>query len=104
MIDIFKTIAVLAALIYLNTKARKHVSTSNYWIMNTGLSLLLFASILDFTDGIPALNKVPIIGQRAPHHDFLEDQIGDMPGFSLFAIGAFRAIMGKKPETEVSTA
>ena len=95
MVDIFKVVAVLTAIVYLNKKAKSRVSTSNYWIMNAGLSLLLFASVLDFTDGIRALNKVPVIGQRAPFHDVLEDQFGDLPGFSLFALGAFRQIMGK---------
>jgi hypothetical protein len=60
MVDIFKVLAVLAAMIYLNKKAKHRVSTANYWTMNAGLSLLLFAAVLDFTDGIPALNKVPI--------------------------------------------
>lgn len=95
MIDILKVVAVLTALVYLNTKAKSKVSRTNYWTMNTGLSLLLFASTLDFTDGIRSLNKVPVIGQRAPFHDILEDQFGDLPGFALFAIGAFREIMGK---------
>ena len=96
MVDILKVVAVLAAILYLNKKAKSQVSTTNYWIMNSGLSLLMFAAILDFTDGIPALNYVPIIGQRAPYHDLLEDQFGDLPGFALFALGAFREIMGKK--------
>ncbi len=95
MIDILKVMAVLTALFYLNTKLKSKVSPANYWTMNAGLSLLLFASTLDFTDGIPSLNKVPIIGQRAPFHDLLEDQFGDLPGFSLFAFGAFRELMGR---------
>ena len=95
MIDILKVVAVLAAIAYLNKKVKTKVSTANYWTMNTGLFLLLFASTLDFSDGIRAWNHVPIIGQRAPFHDILEDQFGDLPGFSLFAIGAFRAIMEK---------
>jgi hypothetical protein len=70
--------------------------------MNAGLTLLLFASVLDFTDGIKALNHVPIIGQRAPHHDVLEDQFGDIPGFALFALGALREIM-RKDEEPVTT-
>lgn len=98
MFDFLKIFAVLAALVYLNTKARSRVSSTNYWTMNAGLSLLLFASILDFTDGIRALNHVPIIGQRALHHDILEDQFGDIPGFALFALGALREIM-RKDET-----
>ena len=100
MIDLLKVVAVVTALIYLNTKAKSRVSTPNYRIMNAGLSLLLFAAILDFTDGIPALNHVPIIGQRAPYHDLLEDQFGDIPGFALFAFGALREIMSKEKEKE----
>ena len=97
MIDLMKVVAVVTALVYLNTKAKSHVSTPNYRIMNAGLSLLLFAAVLDFTDGIPALNHVPIIGQRAPYHDLLEDQFGDIPGFALFAFGALREIMNREP-------
>ena len=103
MVDVFKVIAVLGALIYLNTKAKSRVSTANYRIMNTGLSLLLFASVLDFTDGIRALDEVPVVGQRAPYHDVLEDQFGDMPGFVLFALGAFREIMAKEPVTHLTS-
>ncbi len=103
MVDIAKVIAVLGALIYLNTKAKSRVSTANYRIMNAGLSLLLFASVLDFTDGIRALDKVPIVGQRAPYHDLLEDQVGDMPGFTLFALGAFREIMGSEPVAKLTS-
>lgn len=100
MVDILKVLAVVAALVYLNTKAKDHVSKANYRTMNVGLSLLLFASVLDFTDGIPALNEVPILGQRAPYHDVLEDQVGDMPGFLLFAFGALREIVSKsEPKT-----
>ena len=103
MVDILKVLAVLAAIIYLNTKAKSQVSTTNYRLMNTGLSLLLFASILDFTDGVRALNHVPIIGQRAPFHDLLEDQFGDLPGFSLFALGAFRELKEKEPAERVAS-
>jgi len=104
MIDILKVVAVISALVYLNTKIKPKVSPANYWTMNAGLSLLLFASTLDFTDGIPSLNKVPVLGQRAPFHDILEDQFGDLPGFSLFAIGAFRAIMGRTEDQSPKTA
>ncbi len=103
MIDILKVAAVLGALIYLNTKAKSRVSTENYRIMNAGLSLLMFASVLDFTDGIRALDDVPVIGQRAPYHDLLEDQVGDMPGFVLFALGAFREIMAKEPVASLTS-
>ncbi|MDJ0862436.1 MAG: hypothetical protein QNK18_10570 [Gammaproteobacteria bacterium] len=103
MVDILKVIAVLVALIYLNTKAKSRVSSTNYRIMNAGLSLLMFAAILDFTDGIRALDQVPVIGQRAPFHDVLEDQVGDMPGFALFALGAFREIMGSDPVAKLTS-
>ena len=103
MVDILKVIAVLGALVYLNTKAKSRVSTTNYRIMNAGLSLLLFASILDFTDGIRALDNVPVVGQRAPFHDVLEDQVGDMPGFTLFALGAFREIMASESVAKLTS-
>ena len=98
MLDLLKVAAVVTALVYLNTKVKSRVSPTNYRIMNAGLSLLLFASVLDFTDGIKALNKVPIIGQQAPFHDLLEDQFGDIPGFALFALGAFKELMRSDEE------
>ena len=95
MADLLKVIVVLSVIIYLNKKAKSRISSANFRTMNVGLGLLLFASILDFTDGIRALNHVPIIGQRAPFHDILEDQFGDIPGFALFALGALKEIMRK---------
>ena len=102
MIDLLKVVAVLAAIIFLNTKAKSRVSATNLRIMNTGLGLLLFASVLDFTDGVRALNHVPVLGQRAPHHDILEDQFGDIPGFALFALGALKEIMERPKATETA--
>lgn len=95
MFDFLKIIAVVSAIAYLNTKVKDRVSAANYLSMNTGLSLLLFAATLDFTDGIKSLNYVPIIGQRAPFHDLLEDQFGDIPGFALFAFGALRELVSR---------
>lgn len=95
-IDILKLIVVLAALLYFNFKARPHVSSLNYWIMNAGLCLILFASILDFTDGFESLNHIPILGKKAPFHDILEDQFLDTPGLALFLFGAFREMITKK--------
>jgi hypothetical protein len=104
MIDLLKVVAVLTVLYYLNTRARSRVSRTNLRIMNSGLGLLLFASILDFTDGIRALNQVAVIGQRAPYHDVLEDQLGDIPGFALFALGALRQIMERNDAPEPGAA
>ena len=95
--DIFKLIVVLIALLYLNLKLRpSQIDPKNYWIMNIGLLLLLFASVLDFADGIKALDNFPILGKKAPFHDVLEDQFGDIPGLALFIFGAFREILRKK--------
>lgn len=95
-LDILKIIVILAAFAYFNLRARPHVNTANYWIMNAGLCLLLFASVLDFTDGFKSLNNVAILGKKAPLHDFLEDQIFDTPGIALFILGAFREIIKRK--------
>ncbi len=94
-LDILKLIVVLIALLYLNTKIKSHIHSLNYRIMNIGLSLLLVASILDYTDGIKRLNYALIIGKKAPFHDFIEDQVCNTPGFALFALGAFMEIMKK---------
>lgn len=94
--DILKLIVVFAAFLYLNLKVRPHISATNYWIMNVGLCLLLFASVLDFSDGFKGLDNVPILGKKAPFHDTLEDQLGDTPGLALFALGAFKEILRRK--------
>lgn len=95
-VDILKLIIVLSTFLYLNIKAKPHISRLNYWIMNVGLYLLLFASVLDFTDGIKGLNYIPIIGDEAPFHDVLEDQFADTPGLALFIFAAFREIIKRK--------
>jgi len=91
--DIAKLIVVLAAFLYLNVVIRPRIRGRNYWLMNAGLLLLLFAATLDFTDGIKSMDYVPILGHKAPMHDLLEDQFGDTPGFMLFAFGAFCEIL-----------
>ena len=45
MADILKVAAVLAAIIYLNSKAKSRVSTTNHRIMNTGLGFLLVEQV-----------------------------------------------------------
>lgn len=94
--DFLKLIVVLAAILYLNFKVSPKISRPNLVLMNIGLSLLLFAALLDFTDGFKSLDYLPILGKKAPFHDFLEDQIGDTPGLALFALGAFRELISKK--------
>lgn len=94
--DILKLIVVLIAFLYLNIKVKSHVCPLNYRLMNIGLFLLLVASFIDYTDGIKSLKYVPIIGKKAPYHDFIEDQVCNTPGFALFALGAFMEIMKKK--------
>lgn len=100
-LDILKLIVVLTAFLYLHIKVKPHISPINYWIINVGLLLLLFASVLDSADGFRSLNHIPIIGRQAPFHDVLEDQFGDIPGFALFALGAFREIMRGKNKAGV---
>lgn len=95
--DILKLIVVLAAFIYLNLKVRPRAKALNYWVMNIGLCLLIFASVLDFTDGFKVLDDIPVLGKKDPFHDLLEDQFGDTPGLALFALGAFKEILRKRP-------
>jgi hypothetical protein len=92
-IDILKLLVVLVAFIYFNLKVKLHINRANFWIMNIGLCLLLFAAVLDFCDGIDSLDNFPILGKEAPWHDILEDQFGDTPGLALFLLGAFREII-----------
>ena len=93
-LDVLKLIIVLIALIWLNLGIRPpRITPPNYWIMNIGLLLLLFASVLDFADGIKSMDNFPILGHKAPFHDTLEDQFFDMPGLAIFILGAFREIL-----------
>lgn len=94
-LDIFKLIVVLIALFYLNLKIKPHINSTNYRIMNIGLCLLLFASVLDFTDGFKSLKYFPILGKKGYLHGILEDQFGDIPGLALFILGTFREILRK---------
>ena len=91
--DFLKVVVVLAAFIYLHFKLRPHISAINLSLMSIGLFLLLFASVLDFSDGFKCLDNVAILGKNAPYHDFLEDQIGDTPGLTFLLLGAFREFM-----------
>src|SRR3990167_10228782 len=96
-LDVLKLIIVLMALIWLNLGIRPpRIISPDYWVMNIGLLLLLFASVLDFADGIKSLDNFPILGDKAPFHDTLEDQFFDMPGLAIFILGAFREILRKK--------
>lgn len=95
-LDILKLIVVLISLLYLNLKVKPRSNSVNYRIMNVGLYLLLFSSLLDFTDGFKSLSYVPILGKKYLFHDLLEDQFSNTPGFALFVFGAFREIMGIK--------
>lgn len=92
-IDILKLLVVLIAFIYFNLKVETHISKSNFWIMNIGLFLLLFAAILDFSDGFKSLDSVPILGKETPFHDVLEDQVFDTPGLALFLFGVIREMI-----------
>jgi len=93
--DILKLLVVAAALLYFNIRVAGSLKGSDRWLINIGLTLLLFASVLDYADGIRALDNVAIIGRNAPMHDTLEDQFGDIPGLAFFAFGAFRALLQK---------
>lgn len=95
-LDILKLIVVLISLLYLNFKVKPQIGSVNYRIMNIGLYLLLFASLLDFTDGFKSLDYIPILGKKYLFHDILEDQFSNTPGFALFVFGAFREIMSIK--------
>lgn len=98
-LDIMKLIVVLSAVLFLNIRLKHRIEPKNFWIMNAGLFLLLFASVLDFTDGIKSLNHFAVIGKKAPFHDVLEDQFGDIPGLALFVLGAFRQMLSCQKRT-----
>lgn len=98
-LDILKLIIVFIAILYFSLKVRPHMKPANYRIATIGLGLLLFAAVLDFCDGIRALDNVLILGRNCPFHDILEDQFGDSPGLALFIIGVFREIINKRNRT-----
>jgi hypothetical protein len=91
--DILKLLVVLTASVYFNLKIKSQMKSVNCWLVNIGLCLLLFASLLDFTDGISKISDVPILGSHAPFHDILEDQLGDTLGLALFILGVFKQIL-----------
>lgn len=95
-LDFLKVAVVLTALVFLNLKIRPRLSSLDFLIMNLGLFFLLFASIVDFTDGIKSLDYVPILGDQAAYHDLLEDQLGDTTGLALFVLAAFRGLAKRK--------
>ncbi|MEW6009551.1 MAG: hypothetical protein AB1629_07960 [Candidatus Omnitrophota bacterium] len=95
-LDFLKVIVVLIALALLNFKIRPSLSSLNFFIMNLGLFLLLFAASLDFTDGIKELDYLPVLGKQAAYHDLLEDQFGDTAGLALFIFAAFREIITRQ--------
>jgi len=95
-LDILKVIVVIAAIFYLNLKIKKYLSASDCLMMNVGLSLILFSSVLDYTDDLARIEYFPIFGRKAYLHDVLEDQFGWCLGFSLFVFGVFRSISRRK--------
>lgn len=101
-LDILKLIVILIAFFYLNFKVKPYISQRNYWLMNLGLCLVIFASVLDFADGMESLDFVPILGRKAPLHDILEDQIADTSGLALFIWGALREIIKSKTKEKKS--
>lgn len=94
--DFLKVVVVLLAFIYLILKLSHFISLANLRLMIIGLSLLMFAAILDFSDDIQSLDYVPILGKKAPYHDFLEDQVADTTGLALFFLGVFRELRKRK--------
>lgn len=92
--DFLKVIVTSIAIITFFIQKRKENPTDAL-LMGIGLIFLFCASILDFTDGIPALENTPILSRSDPWHDVLEDQIFDTTGLLLFITGAFRAL-GRK--------
>ncbi|MBU2541630.1 MAG: hypothetical protein KJ593_06985 [Candidatus Omnitrophica bacterium] len=90
--DFTKLLVVLVAFFYLASRLKSNISTINYRLISIGFLFLLFAAVLDFSDGFKQLEHTPILGEKAHFHDFLEDQIGDTLGLALFALGAFREL------------
>ena len=93
--DILKFITILVTLFYFNLKVKPHVTLVNTRLINVGLCLILFASFLDYVDGVRALNNIPLFNGENILHDLLEDQVGDTCGIALFIVGTFREIFGK---------
>ncbi len=60
-----------------------------WWYIVTGFSLTFFASVLDFTDNFPSLNKFIIIGDTKVE-SFFEKVFGYLFGSLLLAIGFWK--------------
>lgn len=95
-IDVTQVAVVVTVIIIFNFRVRPFLSRSNLLKANAGLLLLLFTAIMDFTDGIRSLDNVPILGNKAPYHDILEDQFFYNLGLILFCLGVFKALVSKK--------
>jgi len=94
--DILKFITLVVSLLYFNLKIKPHVSPVNTRLINLGLALILFASFLDYVDGVKVLNHISLLNGENIVHDVLEDQVGDTCGIALFIVGTFREILKKR--------
>lgn len=97
--DILKLIVIGIAFIYFRLKV-KGVASPNRGLISIGLILLFSAAVLDFADGIKALENTPILSRADPLHDFLEDQVFDTLGLVLLLFGSFREMNAKVGMTD----
>jgi hypothetical protein len=89
--DILKLIVTGIAFFYFWLKVK--IASSNRGLIGIGLILLFSAAVLDFTDGIKALENTPILSRADPWHDVLEDQVFDTLGLVLLLFGSFREML-----------
>lgn len=57
-----------------------------WWLIVSGFSLILFATLLDITDNFPSLNQYVVIG-KTHTESFLEKMVGYLGGFVVLFIG-----------------
>jgi hypothetical protein len=91
--DILKLIVIGVAFAYFRLKV--NIASSNRGLISIGLILLFSAAVLDFADGIKALENTPILSRADPWHDILEDQVFDTLGLVLLLFGSFREMNAK---------
>jgi len=93
--DGLKAVVYLIPLVYLIIK-RKHLQLKYFWLFFIGLSLLLFANLLDFFDEFRFLRE--LFPSRGYHNlqDFFEDTIGFTLGFAVFSAALYLEFFAKK--------
>ena len=93
--DGLKAFIYLVPLIFLVAR-QKELNLKYFWLLFTGLALLLFGNVLDFLDEFAALDGMFIIGDGHYLQDLFEDTVGFTLGFAIFIFALYLEFINKK--------